>query len=252
MTSRRLKEHYESKYAHESAGSARTVALTAHPANRLEACLLYMSRSFKGGNILEVGAGDGTIARSILEAGIPFDSYTITDLSETRARSAAKSLGDKRFHGFALDIETGLDAMGGRKFEAIIMVALIEHLIDPIVAMKGIRDLLGDDAFVYIDTPNIAKYTRRVKLLLGRFPSTASTDEGLTTYGGKPVDLYDEGHLHYWTFRSLEEMLSRYCGLTRFERAPYSYQVRLPRRIAHHVARLWPEAFSELAVSARK
>lgn len=252
MTVQRLREHYESKYAHESAGSAGTVTLTPYPANRLEACLLYMSRNFNGGNILELGGGDGTLARSILKAGIPFDSYVITDLSEIRAASAARSLGDARFRGFALDIEIGLEALEGRKYAAIIMVALIEHLIDPITAMKGIRNLLGDDAFVYIDTPNLAKYTRRVKLLFGRFPSTASTDEGLSTYGGKPVDLYDEGHLHYWTFRSLEEMLSRYCGLTRFERAPYGYPGRLPGRVTHYLARLWPEAFSELAISARK
>jgi hypothetical protein len=40
MTVQRLREHYEGKYAHESAGSIGIVTLTPYPANRLEACLL--------------------------------------------------------------------------------------------------------------------------------------------------------------------------------------------------------------------
>jgi 2-polyprenyl-3-methyl-5-hydroxy-6-metoxy-1,4-benzoquinol methylase len=253
MAFERLKKHYESKYAHEAEGSQRVVAYTTTPSDRFEASLYYFTRNFRGGDILEVGAGDGTVARSILNHGISFTSYTLTDLSEVRARSAAQSLRDPRFQTFSLDIENQPRELMGRSFDAILMIALIEHLVDPISGMRYLAGLLAHDGFIYVDTPNISKYTRRVKLLLGQFPSTASRDEGLTTYDGKPVDLYDEGHLHYWTFRSLEEMLSRYCGLSKIERAPYcEADTKLPRRLAHQLACLWPEAFSELSIIARK
>ena len=39
---------------------------------------------------------------------------------------------------------------------------------------------------------------------------------------GSPADLYDEGHLHYFTFRSLTRMLTLRCGFSRVERVPYA------------------------------
>ena len=43
-----------------------------------------------------------------------------------------------------------------------------------------------------------------VLLLLGRFPSTSQANEGL----GSDI-LFDGGHLHYFTFRSLSLLLER-------------------------------------------
>lgn len=253
MTTDRLKQHYEEKYAHEVTGNSRIVDLKPFPADRFEACVHYMHRSFRGGDILEVGGGDGTVARSLMETALPFASYTLTDLSVARATGAARAMDDSRFEGHVLDIESGLGSLTGRRYDAIIMTALIEHLIDPIASMKSLRQLLSDDGFIYVDTPNLAKYTRRIKLLFGRFPSTASKNEGLTTYDGRPVDLYDEGHLHYFTFNSLCGMLKKYCGFSRFEKAPHWVGISggLPAPMRHGMARTWPEMFSELAIIAR-
>jgi hypothetical protein len=66
------------------------------------------------------------------------------------------------------------------------------------------------------------------------------------------VDLYDEGHLHYWTFRSLETMLRRYCGFMDTRRVPYSPDEWIPSWLAPWLARYWPEAFSDVAVIAYK
>ena len=100
------------------------------------------------------------------------------------------------------------------------MVALIEHLIDPLNTMKKISSLLTKDGFCFIMTPNIAKYTQRLKLLSGRFPSTESIEEGLITYGGQPVTLHEEGHLHYFTFKSLSRMLTERCGFDKISIIP--------------------------------
>jgi SAM-dependent methyltransferase len=137
------------------------------------------------------------------------------------------------------------------QYDAVIMLALIEHLIDPLGAMKSIKKLLKPGGFVYIDTPNIAKFTQRAKLLLGRFPSTASQNEGLATWDGKPVHLYDEGHLHYFTFRSLSLMLTQCCGFSKICKAPYTGGfILLNRKLHFFLAKAWPELFSELAVIA--
>jgi len=139
-------------------------------------------------------------------------------------------------------------------YDAIIMLALIEHLIDPRGAMQHLRKLLKPGGFVFIDTPNIAKFTRRAKLLLGRFPATASRNEGLTTYAGHVSDLYDEGHLHYFTFRSLSLMLINRCCFSRVEKLGYFIGPNGRRIFGHKLgdalARLWPEMFSEIVLVA--
>ena len=86
-------------------------------------------------------------------------------------------------------------------FDTAVMVAVIEHLVDPKTALRELSRVLKPTGRLIIDTPNIAKWTRRIKLLFGYFPSTASLDEGLLSYDKRtPTDLYDEGHLHYFTF----------------------------------------------------
>ncbi len=133
----------------------------------------------------------------------------------------------------------------------MLLVALVEHLFDPLGALQSVRRMLRPGGLVYIDTPNVAKYSRRLKLLAGRFPSTSSLDVGLTRYDGRPVQLHDEGHLHYFTFRSLSRLLLERSGFERVERLPYaSRPAPLGPRIGHALARLRPELFSELCVVA--
>ncbi|MGH0028796.1 MAG: class I SAM-dependent methyltransferase [Myxococcota bacterium] len=243
--------HYDAKYAHEAGDhEVALVAPTALPTDRYQACVSALLPRLAGGDVLEIGAGDGRIARSLAAAGASFASYTATELSSSRLAGLRARLGDDpRFRVEALDLDHPPDP--GARYDAVLLVALVEHLFDPLRAMAAVRRWLRPGGFVYLDTPNVAKYTRRLKLLAGRFPSTASRDEGLVTYAGAPVDLHDEGHLHYFTFRSLSRMLTERCGFARVERVPYATGPRLlGARAGHWLARLRPELFSELAVLA--
>ena len=247
----RLLDFYDEKYSGETSGThAEIVKPTACPTSRYEAFMTFFPPRFKGGDVLELGAGSGLIAQSFLALGVPCDSFTLTEYSSSRLAGIAAGMDDPRVNALQLDAEN-FDPEDLGQFDAVIMVALIEHLIDPLGAMKRIRKLLKPGAFVYIDTPNMAKYTRRAKLLFGRFPATSANNEGLTTYEGKPVALYDEGHLHYFTFRSLSLMLTEQCGFARVEKLGYTCGHRLfGPRIDTKLARWWPELFSELALVA--
>jgi SAM-dependent methyltransferase len=246
-----LHDHYDRKYASEAETATIACVPTVDiPTTRSEAAVRYFPRYCAGGNILELGAGNGSVAKSLLAAVPNIASYTLGDISPSRLQGLRRNLRDPRVAVLELDAND-LPAPSGARYDAIIMLALIEHLLDPLSTMQKARRLLNPGGFVYIDTPNIAKYTRRAKLLLGRFPSTASRNEGLTTYAGKPTDLYDEGHLHYFTFRSLSLMLTRRCGFSRVVRLGYhSGEALLGKRVLHRLARLWPEMFSELALIA--
>lgn len=248
-----LINHYEEKYAEEQ--DNKSIALIPYarfPINRFEACVKYFADHFQQeGTILELGAGNGIVANSILEQNKRIRRYIISDLSENRLKGIKKSIRDKRLSITRIDVEE-FDFESIEKVDAVIMIALIEHLIDPLGTMKRIRSVLKPGGFVYIDTPNIADYGARFKLLTGRFPSTASKKEGNLKYDNTPVTLYDEGHLHYFTYKSLSDMLIRYCD---FQETQKYYQMIgrsiLGKRIHHHLAKMWPELFSSLILIAK-
>jgi len=246
-----LQRHYDAKYALEAAGAAaEMIPRVSIPTNRFEACCRFFPERFRGGDVLELAAGSGLVARSLMASGCAFESYTASDFSGARLEGLRHTLRDPRVRVTRLDADDLPEDEPGR-YDAVILIALIEHLVDPLRAMQRVRKLLKPGGFAYIDTPNVAKYTRRLKLLFGRFPSTASRNEGLTTYDGQPVDLHDEGHLHYFTHRSLASMLTQRCGFARVQGLPYFTGGRLLGRTADHgLARLWPGMFSELCLVA--
>ncbi|HDY65708.1 MAG TPA: class I SAM-dependent methyltransferase [Phycisphaerae bacterium] len=246
-----LQKHYEHKYSHENKQVViESIRKTHIPTSRFEAAVKFFPRYFQGGNILELGAGNGNVSKKLLEIDTRISSYTVGDISLPRLEGMAKNLKDDRISILELDAENIPEDKYGQ-YDAIIMIALIEHLVDPLRAMQAIRRLLKPGGFVYIDTPNIAKYTRRIKLLLGRFPSTASKNEGLTTYSNEPVYLHDEGHLHYYTYRSLSRMLIERCNFSRVVKLGYHVGRPVLGKIIHHLlAWIWPEMFSELVILA--
>ncbi len=247
-----LLRHYDQKYVEErNHGSYEMeIQLRAFPRTRFEAAANFFCRQFRGGQILELAAGDGALASTILKSEVPITSYIATEFSDSRLTGLRASLSDPRVRVAQLDAENIPEEFSNR-FDAVIMIALIEHLIDPLRAMRQICETLKPGGLVFIDTPNIALFSRRLKLLLGQFPSTASSNEGLTTYDGQKIDLYDEGHMHYFTFRSLSLMLTQYCGFERVEMYPY-FQERpfFPQPLFHILSRVWPQMFSELVIVA--
>ncbi len=251
VASEGLQRHYDAKYALEAGGgSVGWIARPPIPTDRFEACCRFFPDLFHGGRILELAAGSGLVARSLIASGLPFESYTSSDFSEARLAGLERTLDDPRVRVTRMDAEDLPESEFGR-YDAVILIALIEHLVDPLRAMQRVRKLLRPGGFAYLDTPNVAKYTRRLKLLFGRFPSTASRNEGLTTYEGDPVDLHDEGHLHYFTHRSLSLMLTQRCGFARVRALTYFTGGRLLGRAPDHaLARLWPGMFSEVCLVA--
>ncbi|MBN2310857.1 MAG: class I SAM-dependent methyltransferase, partial [Candidatus Hydrogenedentes bacterium] len=245
------KDHYERKYLHESdITQIDAIEATGIPTSRFTAVVQFFPKYFRGGDVLEIGAGSGHVAKTLLLSDSRINTYTLGDISTVRVEAVRRNVGDGRVNAIELDAESISESEYG-KYDAVIMMALIEHLIDPLGAMQSISRLLKPGGFVYIDTPNVAKYTRRMRLLMGKFPSTAAKNEGLTTFSGDPVDLHDEGHLHYFTYRSLSLMLTERCGFSRIVKLPYpGGRAVFGTHIHMWLARLWPEMFSELALIA--
>jgi len=248
-----LTEFYDKKYEQEkSATSVDHIPYVKYPVNRSEACFKYFVDNFSGGDILELASGSGSLAKSILTSELNVKTYLASDWSTSRLEGMQKTLNDERLHIAQIDAEN-IEVDKYQKFDAIIMVALIEHLVNPIKALSTISKLLKPGGFVYIDTPNIADYGARFKLMRGKFPSTASKSEGFTKYNGEPVDLMDEGHLHYFTYSSLSQMMLQYCNYSKIDKYYFPIgKLYLGKKFHSFLAKKWPELFSELVLVAYK
>lgn len=249
----RLIEYYDRQHADElDAPPRETVPVGLKwPADRFEAAACDLApRIPAGARVIELAAGDGRLAESLRLAGVDWSTYTLVELSPVRLAGLRRHLTDDRYRFLEGDVEN-MRAVTEGTYDVVIMLALVEHLVDPMGAMTQIREIVNPGGFVYMETPNIAKWTRRIRLALGRFPSTAAYNEGLMTHGGDRATLYDEGHLHYFTFRSLELMLTDWCGFARTERLGYfNGPYRLPKPVGHLLARHGPTLFGEVALTA--
>jgi SAM-dependent methyltransferase len=191
----RLERHYDDKYRDTSGGDIQHIRHVDRPVDRFECTVKYALQRV-GGKYLEVGAGSGA---TLLSVAGHYDEIVATDLSDVRARSMNEMFRARGVTATVIrnNIETDVLPYPEGYFDTAVMTAVIEHLIDPITALKELNRVLKPGGRLLLDTPNIAKWTCRIKLLFGYFPSTAPLDEGLLCYDGRtPTDLYDEGHLH--------------------------------------------------------
>lgn len=235
----KLVDHYDHKYAGKQALPKR-VPIIEHPSNRFEMLVKVAAQS--RGRYLEIGAGNGA---TLLSLEPHFEELVATELSPARTKDL-----EATFDGYAKikilrhDLEAEELGWPDGYFDVVAMSAVIEHLIDPIAAVQKLHRVLRPGGKLLLDTPNIAKWTRRLKLAAGYFPSTASLQEGLLGYDRKtPTELHDEGHFHYFTFRSLGRICVERCGFSHVQSLGYG-------RTA--LSRSWPTLFSDVFLVATK
>jgi len=240
MDKKILTEHYDQEYAKSTVREILLKPLKSrtYPRNRFEAAAYWGKGK---GRILEIGAGSGNVISSLRDG---YDQYVVTEFCQEALKILKELFGnDIKVKIIKNDIEEKNLPFAGEYFDTILMIAVVEHLIDPISALSYCYSLLKPGGKILIQTANIAKWTRRLKLLFGFFPSTGSRSEGFVTYEGEPTNLYDGGHLHYFTYRALRRILKEKIG---FRKVQYCSQG------GNFLSKMFPALFSECFVIARK
>lgn len=129
--------------------------------------------------VLDVGVGDGTVAKYLLE--VKKCEVVGIDVSRVVAEGVKKELGLKVL---IKDVNHGLKLGKEETYDYIIFMEVIEHLVRPQVAL--LEALAHARKGVIVTLPNSGFIKWRLQLLKGYFPRQSFT------------------HLHFWTIRDFE------------------------------------------------
>ncbi|MEK6801198.1 MAG: class I SAM-dependent methyltransferase [Nitrospirota bacterium] len=194
-----MEQKYD-KFYNSSLGKEdfKDIRLDTWPKDRVQAILAVGG---VGETILDIGCGSGHLLYQFRHR---FKKLVGLEYSQHRLEQAGVNLQDFCFipiHGTA----ENLSAVESDSVDRIVSADTIEHIPDVYEAMGEMYRVLKPGGVMVMNTPNIAFIKKRVLLMIGRFPSTSQTNEGL----GSDI-LFDGGHLHYFTFRSLRLLLERF------------------------------------------
>jgi 2-polyprenyl-3-methyl-5-hydroxy-6-metoxy-1,4-benzoquinol methylase len=126
----------------------------------------YMMRTFApwfaDGACLQVGCAHGDQTSLLLER---YDDLTVLEPDPTFIAHTRERLGDRAVFVEALleDYETD------RRFDTIVFSHVLEHVADPVAALRRLGELLAPDGRLYVVVPNAEAPSRRIAVKMGLF-----------------------------------------------------------------------------------
>ncbi len=139
--------------------------------------------------VLELGPATGHMTSVLRDHGCTVVGIEVDpEMANVAARYSERTIiGD--LDELDLDEELGSD-----RFDVIVAADVLEHLKDPLRALKRLRAFLAPTGFFVISLPNVAHGSVRLALLEGHFPY-------------QDVGLLDRTHLRFFTRESIDELL---------------------------------------------
>ncbi len=132
--------------------------------------------------VLELGCGGGA-TMGWLKSIRTIEHATAIELSPVAA-DAARATFDTVMLG---DVTVRIGDLAGQRFDLILALDVLEHLVDPDTTIRSLRELLTPDGMLIFSVPNIAHYQASLRLACsGRWDYE---DEGLL----------DRTHLRFFT-----------------------------------------------------
>jgi len=117
------------------------------------------------------------------------------DASSTHLMEAKKRLPDAELHEALLE-EFDTD----ERFDTITMINVLEHVVDPVLALRRAARLLAPDGILIVHVPNALAINRRIAVEMG----TLTECEELS-----PFDIQVAGHRRSYSLATLTEDIER-------------------------------------------
>lgn len=184
-----------------------------------------------GGSVLDIGCASGGLLRILGDRA----SYRAGLELSPSAAEAARRHADEIVCG-AVDSDPP-PSFARSSFDLVICADVIEHVVDPVEALRRAAGWCAPGGSVLVSVPNIGYVSARWRIARGRF--------GYDDEGG----IFDSGHLHFFTPDLLEQTVTR-AGLTMVSLQPVVPGVRnwlpavnrLPLRVRRRVEQGWQRA----------
>lgn len=168
-------------------------------------------------NIAELSIGDGSLTRALI-ASLDKIQLTCVDISPSRIEAVKKMIEQvfpmpiEKIYFLKCNLDTQFSLLPSSNFDAVLAIDVMEHVFDVFSFVKNCHRILKGDGILLLRVPNIAYIKRRIGLLFGKLPITASW------FGSKEGDLeawqnqwgWDGGHLHFFTIAILYRLLKDY------------------------------------------
>lgn len=154
--------------------------------------LLIAKQIRKNSLVLEFGPANGRLTK-YLKDELKCEVYLV-EIDVDAGRQAANYAKDIVYG----DIENfdWMNRYDGLKFDYILFADVLEHLRDPEIVLNKAKLFLKQEGSILFSVPNIAHNSVVINLINGKFDYTQ-------------IGLLDNTHIHFFTKKSLEEMLSR-------------------------------------------
>ncbi len=117
-----------------------------------------------GDTVLDVGCNTGYVGRAAQERlRVVFDGIEGDADAAARARQTYREV-------VCVDLASGPPWPGvGGRYDAVLALDVLEHLSEPLPALRELARLLAPEGRLVLSVPNVAHWTVRLGLLLGRF-----------------------------------------------------------------------------------
>lgn len=179
-----------SKYEDETTGSGS--GEKAFEYDRLNETCQFLMRFVddKSVRVLDIGSAGGGLLKIL--GGNGYSNLFALEPSQACV-DRINDFQDIRINAFSGSVFDDLDrVLSGEKFELIILSHVFEHIYDLSKAMEGIRSVMADNGLLYIEVPNLLKYSE--------FEKT-------------PFYYFDCEHINHFDKRSISNL----CGVFGFD-----------------------------------
>jgi methionine biosynthesis protein MetW len=175
-----------------------------------------------GGRVLDLGCASGGLLALLRDRA---GHLAGLELSATAARAAAQ-VADVVVQGALEDPELPFEA---GSFDLVVLADVLEHLADPLAALRRATGWARPGGALLLSVPNIAHWQARLTIVRGRWPAH---DSGT----------FDASHLRWFTRDSVAALLAD-AGLERPELdaivPALRNHVRLPERFERRAEPAW-------------
>ncbi len=178
-TEQQIHDHYRSRFRHANYEVARRFA---DPYRRVHSDLADWIDVRPGGRVLDIGCFTGELLAILVHRDV--------EVHGVELQADAAAIANERLGGRVIQGDIATVDLAPRSFDAVTIMAVIEHVLDPAALIHRTRELLKPGGRLYLQTPNASSVAARI--LRGAWPALV------------PVE-----HIHLFSERALTMLLEQ-------------------------------------------